>query len=113
MDLVDLGPIPWKIEGRSPTCPQDLGKSAWAIADAGEPGSAKLLLQAFHAVGASGGSVLTDDKVAADTAFIPDTTALPGTARNPTFPCYRFTAVLRKHHPYSELKARLDAAVSA
>jgi len=113
MDLVDLGPIPWKISGKSAASPQDLRKIPWAIAEAGEPGSANALLAEFHAAGATGGRILTDIGPSQEIIFQPDTTAPQCSTPSPAFPSYRFNAVLRKHHPYSDLKARLDAAVPA
>ncbi len=113
MDLIDLGPIPWKITGKVPKSLRDLGKIPWAIADAGEAGSTSVLLDAFRSAGATGGTVLTDGTVGKATTFLPDTTAPQDSGRPSAFPCFRFTAVLRKHHPYADLKARLDAAVAA
>ncbi|MEO5714468.1 MAG: LysR family transcriptional regulator [Luteolibacter sp.] len=114
MELIDLGPIPWKITGKGklPASPADLCKVKWAIADAGAPGSAEALLSAFRAAGAAGGEILTGDGAGHATVFRPDITPSHGGAGS-VWPSYRFTAVLRKHHPYSDLKARLDAAVPA
>ena len=115
MELVDLGPIPWKISAgkKAPAIPSDLRKIPWAIADAGEPGSANALLEAFHAAGATGGKILTNDAMDREIVFRPDTTAPHDATKASAWPCYRFTAVVRKHHPYSELKARLSAAALA
>lgn len=113
MDLIDLGPVPWNITsaGKLPNSPSDLSKTPWTIADAGEPGSASAVLEAFHAAGASGGAILTDKESAGKISFTPDITAPPPAAGSTGWPCYRFTAVLRKHHPYQDLQTRL-AAVS-
>ena len=113
MELVDLGPVPWKISGKPPARPSDLGKIPWAIADAGEPGSANAILDAFQAAGATGGEILTDISSDKKITFLPDITTPQSSMQIPDWPCYRFTAVLRKHHPYPDLKTRLAAATSA
>jgi DNA-binding transcriptional LysR family regulator len=115
MERVDLGPIPWKISGvgKLPTRPAALGKIPWAIAGTGEAGAAESLLAAFRAAGATGGKVLPDDALDEGITFRPDITATPEAAAASVWPCHRFTAVLRKHHPYSELKSRLCAAALA
>ncbi len=112
MELVDLGPIPWKISarGKLPTRPADLRKLKWAIAEAGAAGAADALLTTF---GAAGGEILSDAGAGHDVTFHPDITGPRGGGGKSIWPSYRFTAVLRKHHPYSDLRARLDAAVPA
>lgn len=117
LDLVDLGPVPWKIQagprrkGKLPTSPADLSAGSWSIADAGETESSTNLLAAFHAAGAKDGRILTDTAPAADEiVFTPETTARRSTAAEAIWPCYQFSAVLRKHHPYSELMPRLAGA---
>lgn len=117
LDTVDLGPIPWRVltgkefRGKPPMKPADLPKGKWWISDPGEPGAAEGLLAAFHEAGACGGRILTevggdvpeDDGV----ILVHDTTS--GHAGG-SWPCYRFNALLRKHHPYSELLPRLKGA---
>jgi hypothetical protein len=116
MDLVDLGPIPWKIEdegkpgARLPASPSDLRKAPWFIANYGEVGAASAVLDAIHTAGAKGGTVLSDGQAAKGSVYHPDTTAPQCVVTESGWPGYRFTAVLRKHHPYSDLKFRLAAA---
>ncbi len=112
MELVDLGPIPWRIsaKGKPPTRPADLKNLKWAIDDAGDPGAASALLTEFKA---AGGEILANEGPRHDVTFYPDITATPSDGGKSIWPSYRFTAVLRKHHPYSDLKSRLNAAVSA
>lgn len=111
LDQVNLGPIPWRIacKGNPPATPADLPPGKWWIADAGETEAAARLIEEFHAAGARGGRILTDAKPAADeVVFTHDTTA-----RHPAdacWPMFRFSAVLRKHHPYTELLPRLTSA---
>jgi len=115
MESVDLGPVSWKItgKGKHPIRPADLRKSEWAIVDAGAPGAADALLSALRAAGATGGEILAGDEAGKGIILRPDITAPHGGGAKSVWPSYRFTAVLRKHHPYPDLKARLDAAISA
>ncbi|MEO5914520.1 MAG: LysR family transcriptional regulator [Luteolibacter sp.] len=118
LDLVNLGPIPWQIRigkkfhGKPPAKPADLAAGKWRLSDAGENEASARLLDAFHAAGAKGGGILTDssgDSPADDeVVFIHDTTGKH--AGDGNWPCYQFSAVLRKHHPYSELLPRLTGA---
>lgn len=120
LDLVNLGPIPWQIQtganfrGKPAVGPADLQKDKWWISSAGEAETATELLESFHAIGAKGGKVLTPSSSGAalddGVVFTHDTTAGNSCAENGAWPCYRFSAVLRKHHPYSELLPRLAAA---
>ena len=114
LDLVNLGPVPWKIacKGKPPTNPAALPPGKWWLADGGETEAAVKLLEEFHAAGAKGGRILTDANPAADEmVFSHDTTARH--APDATWPTFQFSAVLRKHHPYTELLPRLtDAAIS-
>ena len=114
LDLVNLGPVPWKIDckGKPPTKPAALPPGKWWLADGGETEATAKLLGEFHAAGAKGGRILTDAKPAADElVFSHDTTARH--ASDATWPTFQFSAVLRKHHPYTELLPRLtDVAVS-
>ena len=117
LDLVNLGPIPWKIETGSrykrkpPATPADLPPGKWWIAGAGETEATAQILQAFHAAGAKGGRILIDAEPAADeVVFSHETTARHSTATDAAWPMLQFSAVLRKHHPYTELMPRLTGA---
>lgn len=130
LDLVDLGPVPWRIvrppeaRGQAPAQPGDLGKAPWWIAAAGEAEAAEALLEELRKAGARGGSVAGEEEAAgwiADPAsmpakgclLVPDLTAgLNGRTRG-AWPCYHLTACLRRNHPYAELKPRLLAAAHA
>ncbi|MES2440476.1 MAG: LysR family transcriptional regulator [Verrucomicrobiota bacterium] len=120
LDLIDLGPIPWKIEagsgrkGKLPAKPADLPAGKWWIANAGETEATSKVLEAFQAAGAKGGRILVDQTPAADEiVFSHETTARHSTASDAIWPCFQFSAVLRKHHPYSELMPRLMGAALA
>jgi Bacterial regulatory helix-turn-helix protein, lysR family len=111
LDLVNLGPIPWRIDGKGkpPTKPADLPPGKWWLADAGETEATAKLIEAFHAAGAKGGRILTDAKPADDeVVFSHDTTTRHST--DALWPMFQFSAVLRKHHPYTELLPRLTGA---
>ena len=115
LDHVNLGPIPWKIELGSPAKsklpgkPADLPPGKWWIAHAGETEATAKLIEEFHAAGAKGGRILTDAKPAADEmVFSHDTTARH--SGDALWPMLQLAAVLRKHHPYTELLPRLTGA---
>jgi hypothetical protein len=113
LDLVNLGPIPWKIDGngKPPAKPADLPSGKWWIADAGEMEATSQILEAFHTAGAKGGRILTDATPADDeVVFSHETTARHTTTPDATWPMFQFSAVLRKHHPYTELMPRLTGA---
>ncbi len=120
LDLVNLGPIPWKIDrgprckGRMPTQPNELPAGKWWLTQAGEPEATTEILGAFHAAGAKGGRILTDESPAQDEiVFSHETTARHSAAPDQRWPCFQFSAVLRKNHPYSELMPRLMGCVLA
>ena len=118
LDMVNLGPVPWTIatgarhRGKPPTRPADLPPGKWWIADGGETEATAKLLEGFHAAGAKGGRILTDSNPAEDEmVFSYDTTARAASVA--AWPMFQFSAVIRKHHPYTELMPRLtDVAVS-
>jgi DNA-binding transcriptional LysR family regulator len=121
MDRIDLGPAPWNIGpvGRpalpAPSSPADLAGAKWWIRSAGEPGAALALLESLRAAGASGGGLIdAADPPPAGRGFLleADTGADDRPPGEADWPCYRFSAFLRKHHPYSDLKSRLEAAAA-
>ena len=125
LDSVDLGPIPWRIlhGGTCPESPADLRGVDWCIVDAGEPATAEEVLKEFHKVGAYGGSIISpeeaakiESKVGSDLiVFVPDhdggKTSKMADATN-IWPAYRLSAVLRRNHPYAELKQKLVIAAN-
>ncbi|GAA5121723.1 LysR family transcriptional regulator [Luteolibacter yonseiensis] len=116
LDLINLGPVAWKIrcEGDPPARPADLPAGKWWIADAGETEATAALIEAFHAAGAEGGRIHTTDSGTSpaqdDIVFSHDTAAMAGSPAGDAWPRFHFFAVLRKHHPYSELMPRLGGA---
>ncbi len=120
LDLVNLGPIPWKIErgsqcqGRLPSQPDELSPGKWWITEAGEPEATAHILGAFHAAGAKGGRILTGEAPASDEiVFSHETTSRHSAAPDLRWPCLQFSAALRKNHPYSELMPRLMSCALA
>lgn len=122
LDLVNLGCIPWTISAgstckcKSPARPADLPDDKWWITEAGEAEAAASVLAAFHEAGAKGGRILAEGSArqpaADEILFSPDTTSACSPA-NGVWPCFQFSAALRKHHPYSELLPRLKGAALA
>ncbi|RYD48315.1 MAG: LysR family transcriptional regulator [Verrucomicrobiaceae bacterium] len=122
LDLVDLGPIPWKIvkgaafKGALPARPSDLPPGRWWIADAGDVEATAAVLAEFHEAGAKGGRILMEGGIGGGPAsdeivFSHDGMTAPSVIPcDGAWPCFRFAAVLRKHHPYSELLPRLKGA---
>jgi DNA-binding transcriptional LysR family regulator len=120
LDCVDLGPIPWKIQtgprhrGGQPAKPADLKPGKWWIVDTGDAEVSSSMLDVFHKAGAKGGKILTEESghepAADETVFIPDLSTRHAAAVSKKWPCHRFSAVLRKNHPYSELLPRLKGA---
>lgn len=116
LDLVNLGPIAWKIDckGKPPTRPADLPAGKWWITDTGETEATAAIIEQFHAAGAKGGRILTADSgafpAADEMVFSHDTTSLTLGPAAGAWPSFQFSAALRKHHPYSELMPRLTGA---
>ncbi len=121
LESVDLGPVPWRIEGgksgrgTAPASPKHLPHGKWWIASIGQTTAAEAVLADFHAAGAAGGRILEDSagaEIEDDHLVFAHDVSGDRVPTAPAWPCYRFTAVLRKNHPYSELFSRLaDAAL--
>lgn len=117
LDLVDLGLVPWKITSQRenhppPRHPAELSTALWGIASPDEDGAASELLAEFRAAGARGGEVLPagllEGKTTHEWVFRPDITAREKVAAGTPWPHFRFAAIFRKHHPYTELKHRME-----
>lgn len=121
LEVVDLGPVPWEITrgiaetGPAPGRLKDLISGRWWIAAAGDEAASQAVLDGFHAKGATGGALIQPDADVPPQGFVfrPDSTARMSSECEPPWPCYRFTAIFRKHHPYSELKCLLANAAPA
>ncbi len=118
LDAVNLGRIPWRFDrgsanqGKLPDTPADLPDGKWWIAGCGEIETAEEMLGKLHAAGARNGKLLTDSRSTPPDGIIltPETATAAPEANGIHWPCFEFSAVLRKHHPYSELLPRLTGA---
>lgn len=116
LDLVDLGPVPWRMVVRggmkTPSKPCDLPQGRWWLAAPCEPEPAEELLREFHAAGAPEGGVFDPEGAEPESGvlFFPDPSAREESGGGAAWPFYRFTASLRKNHPYTELQGRLAGA---
>lgn len=118
LDQIQLAPISWRIEpgprfkGPLPNGPDELPRDRWWITEGCDPESAAALLAEFHSRGASGGRVLpvspADTPAPDDIVLRHDTTVRH--SGDKVWPTYRFSALIRKHHPYTELLPRLKGA---
>lgn len=113
LDVLVLGEVGWRVEGgRMPESPKDL-KKAWFILREGDPAVCERLLEMFHEAGARGGKLIARE-TAADLGkgalvFSADTLSPLGNAGSMGWPCHRFSALMRRHHPYQDLKEVLRA----
>ena len=124
LDSVDLGCIPWRIlhNGKPPTKPEDLTGAKWHIVAFGEPGIADELLEEFRKAGAKGGGVISEEDAApyisnnrelkGKILFLPDHEGKVCKGGAGEWPGYKLVAVLRRNHPYSDLKPKLIAAAN-
>ncbi len=118
LDKVDLGPVAWKIEVpeevHEPLRPADL-KGDWFLKSEGEGEMAANVLADFHGKGAEGGRLIEtkdeSDVGKSSVVFRADTVSPLGERSVGPWPCYRFSALLRKHHPYAHLKRTLSAGI--
>ncbi len=126
LEAIDLGPIPWKFlhDGKKPPDhPSGLRGDRWHIVETGDPDTAAALLESFRERGAKGGSLLPEEEGMAHLTgskpipqraviLLPDHAGNPSQNENCPWPAYRLSAVMRRNHPYSELKQRLVAAAN-
>lgn len=119
LDLIDLGAVEWQIDSALPRGvgtihgPVQLRPGKWCVESTGEAAPAAAILEKFHAAGAAGGVVVpagSQEDSLPPLRFRPDVTARELVAVDSPWPHYRYFAALRKHHPYSELKNRLERA---
>ncbi len=116
LDRVELGNVGWTIAGNGkakiPASPKDL-KKGWFILREGDVSVCEALLQAFHEAGARGGALLENADAGGlregDLLFSSDTVNPLGTALRKGWPSHVFSALMRRHHPYEDLKVMLGA----
>lgn len=115
LDLVELGEVGWEVSrvggGKLPKNPEGL-EGKWFLVGEGDAGICSGLLDSFRTAGAKGGKVIERDSVGklekGAVIFTADMIRpLAGGSLN-GWPGYKFSAVLRRHHPYSDLKDMLS-----
>lgn len=116
LEQLDLGPVSWRmaVRGRKeiPREPADLPQGRWWVAGTGDPEPAEALLREFYAAGAPEGGVFDPEGAQPDSGVLlyPNPAAREEPGSGAAWPCYRFSANLRKNHPYTELQTRLAGA---
>lgn len=116
LDRVELGEVGWNVAGISaakvPKDPKEL-RGGWFILREGEATACEALLAAFHVAGARGGKLMARDQAdglqAGEMLFSADMANPLGTALRKGWPHHVFSALMRRHHPYYDLKAMLCA----
>ncbi len=123
LEVVNLGGIPWAFKAgagyaaRIPAHPADLIAGKWWLRETGDPSASENVLEALHQAGATDGRILKEastEKPATDEIILHhdiSSPVRPGGCDD--WPCFRFSAVLKKQHPYSELMPRLTGAALA
>ncbi|WP_411827584.1 LysR family transcriptional regulator [Luteolibacter sp. AS25] len=114
LDRVDLGEVGWKIHSNGtrplPEKPADL-KENWFIKVEGDPGQAEEILRKFRDAGAEGGETFRKRSIRdlgnEAIVFCADLISPLGSDVGDAWPCYEFSVLLRKHHPYNDLKQML------
>lgn len=117
LDLVGLGEIGWVVstygEGKAklPTKPADL-KGKWVLIGESDRQVSGQILERFREAGAVGGGVVSADEVTTleygTVIFVADAISPLGSAGG-KWPGYQFHALMRRRHPYSDLKELLCA----
>ena len=115
LDLVGLGEIGWTIgaKGKLPKKPADLREgSDWLLVSESDGVASAQVLERFRAAGAVGGAIIQADKIddlgAGALVFAADVISPLGSA-GAGWPGYQFNALMRRRHPYADLKELLCA----
>ncbi len=116
LDRVELGEIGWDVSrvgrGTLPKKPGDLD-GEWCLVAEGDARICEELLEKFRRSGAKGGKVV--DKESAFGAeqgtvvFTADMISPLGRKNSVCWPGYQFSALMRRRHPYADLKEMLCA----
>lgn len=115
LDLVGLGEIGWSVNrvggGKLPGKPADL-VGEWYVVCEGSVEMAEEVFRKFRDAGAKGGKVIEADETGTSgkgsVVFTADVISPLGTGAG-KWPGYQFNALMRKRHPYSDLKELLCA----
>lgn len=116
LDLIDLGVIGWKVSrvggGKLPVVPKEL-RGKWLLLCEGDRAVCEGMLKKIRECGATGGEIANHaevEKAAKGTVVISADVISPlGGVLRAGWPGYRFSALMRKRHPYSDLKETLRA----
>ncbi len=118
LERVDLGMIGWKIsqagggKGKLPNAPNDLG-GKWLLLREGDRAVCEKMLENIRGAGATGGEIADHAQVGkaenGTVVIAPDMLSPLGEGLRVGWPGYRFYALMRKYHPYSDLKETLCA----
>ncbi len=115
LDRVELGEVGWAVTksggGKLPKKPGDLDGNWFLVREAdGDVGGR--LLESFREAGARGGEIVDREKVSSlpkgAVVFSADMISPLGTC-SAKWPGYHFCALMRRHHPYADLKGMLCA----
>lgn len=119
LDVVHLQPVPWRVAfadgiGReAPAAPEVLPAGNWWLASVGDAEMDAAILSEFHSAGAKRGRTWVPQTSVkpsgGDVVFCPDPGPSSG-CLDSVWPCLRFSAAIKKHHPYSDLPGRLCEA---
>lgn len=115
LDRVGLGKIGWVLSrtggGGLPKNPGEL-KGAWVVVSEGDGETAEGVLEQFRKAGAKGGGTVSGDKAdslaTGSVVFTADVISPLGSAGG-KWPGYQFNALMRRRHPYADLKELLCA----
>lgn len=113
LNRVELGEVGWNVSGgKLPGKPKDL-KKGWFMLAEGEASVCDGLMGMFSEAGARGGRLIGADEAGGlkdgELLFSADTVSPLSDAPSKGWPCHRFSALMRHHHPYEDLKAMLCA----
>ena len=118
LEMIHLDRIPWSFhpgkayKAGTPEKVSDLTEGKWLIQAIGDDESAKSVLKELHAAGAKKGRILKAGSTIKDDEILlqAETSWLGLVNPQPDWPCFLFSAAIKKQHPYSELIDRLNKA---
>ena len=117
LDRIELGEVDWHINrvggGKLPKKTKDL-KGNWYVVEEGDPGVCEEILGEFRKAGAEGGKLISREAAGklekGAVCFSADVISPLGKGSG-VWPGFQFSALMRRHHPYADLKGLLCAGV--
>ncbi|MBC7980311.1 MAG: LysR family transcriptional regulator [Armatimonadetes bacterium] len=114
LDRIELGEVGWNIsrvgDGALPAKPKDL-KGKWFMVREGDADACAEMMERFRSAGARGGEIVDEAPIVpagkGDVVFQVDVISPLGGAIANQWPQYQFAALMRRHHPYADLKEML------